>query len=302
MTIRLTSLVLQIGKTRVVTTKHSYRMIACDLDGTLLLPDGSITARTVTALRRAAAAGYLVAIATGRNYTESRAIVQRIGDLHDCVFVGGAMVIDTSSGKTLHRTVMHSELAADICRMFESHGHAALALQDTCETGLDYLITGSIPIATGTRNWLRTLKMEVKYQPSLGDYDHRHTLRVGICGTAEQVAGVMPVVQRHYGDRTMMHSLHVPGMDCEVLEVFDPAVNKWEGVQFIARRHHIEPGQIIAMGDDHNDIPMIKNCGLGLAMSNARPALKAVAGRIIGRNTEDGVAVFLEQLLEGKSE
>ena len=285
-----------------MTNKLPYRMIAFDLDGTLLSADGTISTRTVTALRRAAAAGYLVSIATGRNFTESRVIVKRIGDLRDCVFVGGAMVIDASSEKTLHRTVMHSELAADICRLFESLGHAALALQDTCETGLDYLITGDIPIATGTRNWLRTLKMEVKYLPSLATYNHRHTLRVGICGTAEQAATVMPVLQRHFGDRTMMHSLHVPGMDCEVLEVFDPAVNKWEGVQFIARRHHIEPRQIIALGDDHNDIPMIKHSGLGIAMSNARPGLKAVAKRIIGRNTEDGVAVFLDQLLDGKLE
>ena len=283
-------------------TEKRYRMIVLDLDGTLLLPDGSVSDRTVDALRRAVAAGYLVCVATGRNLTESRAIVQRIGVLHECVFVGGAMVIDTRAEKTLHRTVMHTKLASEVAGLFESLGHAALALQDTCETGLDYLITRDIPIARGTTNWLAALKMGVEYVPTLGHFDHRHTLRVGICCTIAQARQVVPVVQSHFGDRIMTHSLHVPNMECDVVEVFDPAVSKWVGIRFIADRHRVSPHQIIAIGDDNNDIAMVKHCGLGIAMGNARQTLKNVAKRIIANNTQDGVAEFVDELLDGKVE
>lgn len=274
-----------------------YRMIVIDLDGTLLLPDGSVPARAAAAVHAAAAAGYRICFATGRNLTESRAILHEVGLLPESIFVGGAMVIDTQREKTLQRTTMHPHLAADLCRTFESLGHAALALQDTCETGMDYLITGAIPVHEATRRWMASLKMGVHYVPSLEHWDHQHTLRVGICCSHGETEQYLPMLRDHYGDRTMMHSLLVPGMNCEVLEVFDPAVNKWSGVQHVAQKHGIAAEEIIAIGDDMNDLSMLKNAGLGVAMGNAREGLKPFADRVIGRVTEDGLSIFLEALL-----
>jgi hydroxymethylpyrimidine pyrophosphatase-like HAD family hydrolase len=92
--------------------------------------------------------------------------------------------------------------------------------------------------------------------------------------------------------------LFVPAYDVEVLEVFDPAVNKWEGVKLVAERHGITQDQIIAIGDDVNDLPMIEQAGLGVAMGNARPEVLAVAKRVIGSNADEGLAEFLEELVE----
>lgn len=66
------------------------------------------------------------------------------------------------------------------------------------------------------------------------------------------------------------------------------------------KAHEIDPKQIIAIGDDVNDLPMIRNAGLGVAMGNAKPEVKAAAGRVIGKNSEDGLAAFLEELVENK--
>jgi hydroxymethylpyrimidine pyrophosphatase-like HAD family hydrolase len=96
----------------------------------------------------------------------------------------------------------------------------------------------------------------------------------------------------------MHHSVIVPAYSVEVLEVFDPSVNKWEGIQHVARRHGIRPEQIIAIGDDVNDLHMIRNAGLGVAMGNAKPEVKAIAKRIIGSNQDEGLAAFLEELVE----
>jgi hypothetical protein len=290
----------ELNRKGSVAAQTQYKLIALDLDGTVLHADGSPSPRVCAAIAKAIDAGYRLSIATGRNHTESRAIVEKLGIRHECIFVGGAMVVDGVSGKMLHRTVMHSELAAELCKVFEGLGHAALALQDTCETGLDYLITGDIPIHYPTRNWLNNMKMEVKYIPSLATHDHRHTLRVSMCCDTRDVARIMPAIQERFGGRTTLHSLHVPGMQCEMLEAFDPAVNKWRAVHYVAKRHGIEPNQIIAVGDDMNDVHMIEHAGLGVAMGNAREPLKAIADRIIGPNTEDGLAVFLEELVDGK--
>jgi Cof subfamily protein (haloacid dehalogenase superfamily) len=285
-----------------VPSRQRYKLIALDLDGTLLQSDGTPSRRVRSAIQNAISAGYRVCIATGRNHTESRQIIEEVGIRDECIFVGGAVVVDIRSGKTLHRTIMHPQLAAEICAYFESLGHAALALQDTCETGVDYLITQNLPVRPATRNWLAFMKMAVEYLPSLGNFNHRHTLRVGICCDTPEVDKLMPQLQQRFANRTMMHSLHVPGMACEAIEIFDPAVNKWEGIRYVANRHGIVPREIIAVGDDMNDLHMLKHSGLGLAMGNARPALKSVADRIIGANTEDGLAVFLEELLSGSTD
>jgi Cof subfamily protein (haloacid dehalogenase superfamily) len=274
-----------------------YRMIAIDLDGTLLGSDGRVSERSKAAVHRALQAGLLICFATGRNYTESRTVLEAVAHYDSAVFVGGAMVIDTRSGMTLHRTLMDPALAAEVCDVLESAGHAALALQDTGEAGVDYLITDDVVLNEATAQWLRVTTAKVQKIKRLGRYPHTHTVRVGIVAPPEDVASSKQMLIDRFGERILVQSLLVPAYGVEVVEIFDPAVNKWEGVLHVARQHGIRAEQIIAIGDDINDIAMIKNAGLGVAMGNARPEVLAIAGRAIKPNTEEGLAEFLEELV-----
>src|SRR5437588_1016493 len=121
-----------------------YRMIAIDLDGTLLSPAGEVTPRAKAAVHRALSAGLLVCFATGRNYTESRTVLDAVAHYDSAVFVGGAMVIDTRDGATVHRTLMDPDLARQLCRILEAHGQAGLALQDTGHAGVEYLVSAGL--------------------------------------------------------------------------------------------------------------------------------------------------------------
>ena len=100
-----------------------------------------------------------------------------------------------------------------------------------------------------------------------------------------------------FGERIFCLRIFVPQAQVEVLEIFDPAVNKWEGVSHVARLHGVRPEQIIAIGDDVNDVHMIRHAGLGVAMGNAKPEIKAIAKRVIGANADEGLAAFLEELV-----
>src|SRR5580658_9044674 len=131
-----------------------YRMIAIDLDGTLLSPTGTVTQRTRAAIQGALSSGYMVCFATGRNFTESRAILSAVEHFHHAVFVSGAMVMDTRQRVTLHRTLMDPQLARQLSRLLESRGHAVHALQDTGHAGIDYLISDNVPLTTATEQWL----------------------------------------------------------------------------------------------------------------------------------------------------
>jgi hypothetical protein len=274
-----------------------YRMIAIDLDGTLLSPKGEVTPRTKQAVHRALAAGLLVCFATGRNMTESQMVLDAVAHYDTAVFVGGAMVIDTKQRTTLHRTAMQPELARDVCALLESHGHAALALQDTGQAGVDYLISDGIELNHATAQWLKVTHATVHKSKDLATAAHEHTVRVGIVATPDVSRAVQATLIERFGERIVCHGIHVPAYGVDVLEVFDPAVNKWEGILHVARRHGILPEQIIAVGDDVNDLTMLKNAGLGVAMGNAKAEAIAVADRVINHNGADGLAEFLEELV-----
>ena len=178
-----------------------YRMIAIDLDGTLLSPTGEVTPRTKQAVHAALEAGLLVCFATGRNMTESQTVLDAVAHYDSAVFVGGAMVIDTKQRTTLHRTAMQPALARDICRTLEQMGHAALALQDTGEAGVDYLISEGIELNHATHQWLKVTRATVHKRKDLATAAHEHTVRVGIVAGPEQAKDVQRRLNDEYDGR-----------------------------------------------------------------------------------------------------
>ena len=275
-----------------------YRLIAIDLDGTLLSPDGQVTPRAKAAVHRALSAGLLVCFATGRNWTESREVLDALNHYPTAVFVGGAMVIDTHQRVTLHRTMMEPKLAGQICAYLEQDGQAALALQDLGTAGVDYLIAADAPLNAATQAWMTITQAKLRKVPSLADYPHDHTIRLGICGEPDDVRRVKQELIDRFDGRILCQNLRVPSYGVEVLEIFDPAVNKWEGVLHVARRHGISAQEIVAIGDDINDLPMVRSAGLGVAMGNAIPEVLAAAKKVIGGNHEEGLATFLDELVD----
>jgi Cof subfamily protein (haloacid dehalogenase superfamily) len=285
-------------KTLVAERRPKYRMIAIDLDGTLLSPAGKVTERTRAAIHAALSAGLLVCFATGRNWTESKTVLDAVGHHDTAVFVGGAMVIDTKKQVTLHRTMMEPHLAAEVCRFFENEKHSVMALQDLGDAGMGYLISGSLNLHVETQQWLKVTRATVQEVHSLGEHPHDRTIRVGIIASSAKAADTHAKLIEAFGERLVCHGVGVIGRDIQLLEVFDPAVNKWEGIMVVARRHGITPEEIIAIGDDRNDLPMIRQAGLGVAMGNAHADVQAAAKRVIGSHADDGLAIFLEELVD----
>jgi 5-amino-6-(5-phospho-D-ribitylamino)uracil phosphatase len=274
-----------------------YKLFAIDLDGTLLLPSGVVSARTKDAVLALVKAGARVCFATGRNFTESRAVLESVGHFDAAVFVGGALVYDTKRQETLNRTLMHPELAQELSRFFESHGHAALALQDTHTAGVDYLASEEFDLHGETERWLKVTNSKIRRVAQLADYRHEHTMRVSVVTSKARGTLVRGELNKAFVDRIVSHNFTSMFNDISVVEAFDPTVNKWQGVMHVAGMHGIRPEEVVAAGDDVNDIPMIQNAGLGVAMGNAAEEVKKVAKRVIKKNSEDGLAEFLEEVL-----
>jgi hydroxymethylpyrimidine pyrophosphatase-like HAD family hydrolase len=96
------------------------------------------------------------------------------------------------------------------------------------------------------------------------------------------------------------HARHLPtGQKLHILEVFDRRASKWSAIQWLAHQRGIDVKRICAIGDEINDLPMIAQAGLGVAMGNAIGAVKAAAGRRTLPNDQAGVAHALRQVLSG---
>jgi hypothetical protein len=280
----------------------ALRLIAIDLDGTALNPSGIVSRRTVQAVQRAREAGLLVTFATGRNWTESRQALSQLGFQGPCVFAGGAVVCDTASGETLACRRMPRDLASALCEVFESSSLAACALQHTESDDDEYLISAELGLSDALQRWLDVTSATYRRVPCgwLIDHDHAQTVRVGVVAKPDEVSPLQREIDRRFGERVMHHAIHVAAYTVDVLEVFDRAVNKWAGIQTVARRLGVEESAIVAIGDDVNDVAMLQNAGLGIAMGNARPAALQAADRVIAGNDVDGLAQFIENLLDGR--
>lgn len=292
-------------------SRNGYSMIGIDLDGTLLSANGHVTPRTRAAIHSAVAAGMVVCFATGRSWRESRHILDESGHFADAVFVTGAIVADTRGGRTLRRRLMGAELAREVSAFFEKRRQTVLALQDSQpqdsqQPDVDYLVTEAAELNVATQLWVKMTRTGIRRHgglaiaPAIGQpHVHENTVRISIVADAGDVDLCMTGLAEEFGPKVACHCLVVPSSGLRVLEVFEPAVNKWDGLMHVAAVNDITADRIIAVGDDVNDLPMIRQAGLGIAMANAPAEVRAQAKRVIGHNGEDGLAIFIEDLLAG---
>lgn len=291
------------------------RLIAIDLDGTLISGDGEISERNRSAITRARGAGVRVLICTGRGLAECRRYLHRI-DQHDPVAVaGGSIIADPRSGRTLHRFPVHLHMVHSTVERLVAQGHPALVLKDPAEAGYDYLVVHGeerLPLDPVTEWWFARMQVRVRYAAHIHHDEHpEHTVRVGACGLSSTLERLRDDLLTASQGRAQVHSFpavvapehasRLPsGESLHILELFDADANKWSAIRHLATGWNIQQGEIAAIGDEVNDESMIRGAGLGIAMGNAVPSVRAVAKRHTLTHNDDGVAHAIDRILEGE--
>lgn len=294
---------------------RKYDILAIDLDGTLLDRQGKVSDANRLALDRAREAGMKVVICTGRGYAECRHIVERIEQSDPVVVAGGAIIAHADTGATIHRFSIHQSIVARAVDVMLEERHPALVLKDPSAAGYDYLVVqgpNDLPLDPVTEWWFKSMNVRVRLVRDLDEDDHpEHTVRVGACGLSGVMAGVKSSLHGHFGEEVVIHhfgavvapehaSRHATGETLHVLEVFDKDANKWAAVSHVAAAMGVATTRIAAIGDEINDIVLIKNAGVGISMGNAIGAVREAATRHTRRNDEDGVAYAVDRLLAGE--
>lgn len=297
----------------------NYDLIALDLDGTLLGSDHRISAENLRAIAAARAAGCMVTLCTGRGWVECREYARIIRQTEPAVVAGGAILTCPNTERTLHRFPIDHALVHDLTACMLDHGHAVLVLKDPDATGdggqrgHDYVVVsprGHDGIDPVTRWWFDTHNLGVRVIPSLDHDEHpEHTVRVGICGPRTEAARAADEIRARFAGRVQFHLFAAvapgarsgdPNAEVLIFEAFDPTVNKWTAIHWLAEQRGIPHARVAAIGNDVNDIAMLENAGLSVAVANSVPEALAVADRHTLGNDEHGVAHAIDRILAGE--
>ena len=205
---------------------------------------------------------------------------------------------------TLWRADFDRSLAAGVLELFHDHDQPSVMFTDRGPEDLDFIITA---FPTGREHFDDYVGQNREHAEINAAGTNGHAPAVAadplfhICaiGTTSEMLDFEKRAHERFGGRIqtfVQRSQRYLGTMCELLR---HDANKWTAILHLARLWGIEPGAICAVGDDANDIPMIKNAGLGVAMGHARPEVRAAADLITGDHDADGVAMLVEDVLLG---
>lgn len=278
-------------------TERAYDLIAVDLDGTLLNSNHSVPAENRTALHRAHEAGLHVVLCTGRAYPETRPILDEIGlDLDAAITVFGAVTTDIASGRTLEQHPIPRDTAHRALAWLQEQGYTVLWLTDGATCGSDGYVIDGPNRHLAVDGYLIQSPVEMTKVAEL-PADAADPLRLSIIDDRATLEPFSAQLRAAFGAELTHNVLTAPSWELTVIEAFAPHVNKWFGIEQLCRRWGVDPTRTVAIGDDVNDLEMVRSAGLGVAMGNARDEVKHVAQAVTRRNDDAGVASVIDQIL-----
>ena len=264
-----------------------YKLVALDLDDTLLNAEFKISPRNQEAIRRVVEKGVLVTIATGRMYRSALRYARELEIDLPLILYHGAMIREAVSGKMLRYSPVPRELAMEILQFTAAENyHVNLYIDDRLFVHAE---------SDESRYYQTIAPIPVEPVGDLGAFlEHQEVepAKLSIINRDERMEGLEHYLEEKYAGRlTVLQSRP------HFLEITSTEATKGQALKYLGDMQSIEVKDIVAIGDSYNDIDMLRFAGLGVAMANAPAAVQDVADFITDSNVEDGVATFLERYI-----
>jgi Cof subfamily protein (haloacid dehalogenase superfamily) len=273
-----------------------YRIVALDIDGTILDPFGKLTGAVREAVAAARRRGLWVILCTGRRFRTALPCAREL-DLDGAIVVNnGVLVKDIESGETLHHCYLpiedYSEAIAFVRRVCPP-----LLYVDTYHEEIDLMTERVDQAHSFQREYLDDNTAHYRTVDDLRDRPRTDVIMVSTMADEETLSNLRDDARKEFGNRIDTHILINKNYRGVILEFMSPSAGKWPALAAVAARAKISPEEIIAVGDDTNDIEMIRRAGLGIAMGNSASVVKESADIVVRSNAEGGVVDALERAL-----
>jgi len=275
-----------------------YRLLAIDIDGTLVNSREELSPATQAALARAGRAGIHLVLATGRRYSRTLHLVEPLGISVPLVTAGGALVKDPRDHRTLYCAKFDPAVLRRALETVARSGFEPVVCADTYALGFDYYLAREDTASAELGEYLRLNPGCGRLWPELVADPPPGIFAAFAMGTRDQMLALEAALAAVLGEKISTHVLRSPKYSGFMCEIAPGEVTKWSAIRRLAAGWGIAEHEICAVGDDVNDIPMIRAAGLGIAMGNALPEVKDAADRIAPSQEEDGLVRVVAWLLE----
>lgn len=286
-----------------------YKLIAIDLDGTLLNSYGEVSIENKNAIKKACEQGIYVVLCSGRICNSVENIANEVGANQYLIGGNGTIVYDIANGKTLYNKYMTKDLVLKLIKICEENSiyYSIFAENSIVASSLKYNV-----LFYNNENSKKTSEKKTKINIVQNIYEYikessfNEFSKITICDSNKVIFnGIIKKIREnkkievldvaHLSNKKIKNGTEVEEIAYYYTEITNKNVNKWTAINSLIDYLGIKKEEVMAIGDNANDIEMIKNAGLGVAMGNSAPNVKKCSDIIVETNDENGVAHAIEE-------
>jgi Cof subfamily protein (haloacid dehalogenase superfamily) len=279
-----------------MVTLSNIRLLATDIDGTLLNPEFKISDGDLSALRRAHAAGIEIVLVTGRRHTFALPIAKQLGFDLWLISSNGA-VTRSLSGETFHRDMMPAETCRRLCgAMQQFRGNTVLTFDR--ETKGAIVLERMDELGASIRRWLERNMEYIEFVVPIEKALVTNPVQAMFCGTMVRMNTALTALEQAGMDGmvTVLRTEY-PERDLSMIDVLNAGCSKGHALERWAAYRGYRREQVMAVGDNHNDVEMLEFAGHPVIMGNACEELRTRGWQVTGGNHECGLAAAVELAL-----
>lgn len=280
-----------------------YKFVAIDLDGTLLNSYGEVSKDTKEALLKAKNQGVEIVLSSGRPISSTESLARELGVDNYLISGNGAAVYDIKNQKLIMDRFLTKEQVLNIAKLCEENSffYNVYTEDEVIASSLNYNVLfyhkENLKKIEEKRTHINVVQNIQKYIEESGKDKF---LKITVCDESQfifnsimkrlKLIDGIDVLETEYMSRKKIKSgTEDVNIQYFYTEVTNKNVNKWSAIEFLLDKLNINKEEVVAIGDNMNDIEMVQNAGLGVVMGNSNPRMKEIADQIVADNNSEGV-------------
>lgn len=286
-----------------------YKLVAIDLDGTMLNSYGIVTENTKKIIKETIKKGTDVIIASGRPIDSIQTIAKEIGSNNYFIAGNGALIYDIKNEQVIYEKYMSKQKVLEIIKLCEENSIAynvyteKTILATSLKYNVLYYHKENLKKEENKQTSINIVKDMHNY---IGNSEEEKILKISICDDSKSifnsilrklknVEGIEVLDVSHMSRKMIKQGTEDIPIEYYYTEISLKEVDKWNAIEYLIEKLNIQKEEVIAIGDNINDKKMIENAGLGVVMEGSTPVVTNIADYITTSNNEEGVAKALEK-------
>lgn len=286
-----------------------YKLMAIDLDGTLLNSYGDVSIRTREALIKAKNQGTEVVLASGRPISSTESLALELGVDNYLISGNGAAVYDIKNQNIIYDRFLTKEQVLQVAKLCEENSffYSVYTEDEVIASSLNYNILfyhkENVKKIEERRTHINVVQNISEYIVNSGK---EKFLKITVCDESKfifnsimkrlkQINGIDVLETAYMSRKKIKQGTEDINIQYYYTEITNENVNKWSAIEYLLDKFKIDSNEVIAIGDNMNDKEMIENAGLGVVMGNSNPKMKEIADVIVADNNSEGVLEAIEK-------